>query len=1358
MGLLTPLLVLSTVAVPAPAFAEEPDGEPIAPTARASALHLMRFGGPSTAKAAKAALLGSDEELQRFIDEADGDLQDKDLRTRITGLLTTGGPGVQAAATRALDGSDDDRAAFIESGFDTAWLQDERARALQVHNTGGYAVRTAARKALDSGDDAITRFLAVDQFTAQEQDDHAAALAVMSGGGTATKEMARVALAEGPEAVREFLDSGAEVGRARDATLESVTELANEAKAAGLKAARETEAAKLAAKQANEAANRAKSAARIAADETRLAKDSAVKAARAAGRAADAASQAADAAEVAIGAAAQAHSAARAASAAAARAARAAVLAEGAASKAWTSASKAWTDERAANDARIAANTAMEIAAAAKIAADAADQAKLAGDASGDAAIAAASASVNADNAAAASDEASGYSQAAGAEAERARRNAALARKAAARATRAANAAVAFARKAAVAAGESARAARDSAAHAQNAAKAARDAADAAGKAHDKAEKARVHADAAISAAKTASAAAAQATKVAELADVADQERLREVTDQGIAQAEVALAEDRKIAAEAAWYAEEQARRDAETRALLSEAAAPGTPAATMVQKGRAAAMRLLTAGGPYSRVVAEEALLGGEVEMEAFLTRNLAVATEQDDRGRVASIAEFGEPAALRTAAEQALAGSAADVREFLRTQYYPGKEHHDRAAILKILEVGPASRSAGTAALNGTAEDRLKFLNRGQYVAAEQDERVKILQILSATPPPGREVQAAARIALAGPQSYMRGFLQVGLAQAQQRDYFAATHNARVSAVLAEANKAAASAQQSAYTAAQAAADARDDDKAAAEYAKQASASATAATNYSNEAKASAQRAKNSAEQAAVSAATARNAAAAARADARRAEEAAADARWSASVAKGHADSAKRAAADAKRSAEKAGESARLAQQDYDTAYRIALVKINEEEQARRNNPDPEGDKKCNRPPGYGADASCYPSLPGMQRTDQDGDIVCWDWAVEDGKTQCGYRVVSDEERLKFQQDRDNQNTINACVLFIPGCLAVVTSILVAADPETRNDPEAMLDEVTERLMGKKLDALKRQSRLLDQINCQKNKKAGNSFDADTPVVMADRSAKAISEVKLHDQVLATDPETGVTSARTVTALHVNQDTELTDVLVEDAQGSTATIDTTDGHPFWNVTEGRWTAADALNEDDVLRTPDGEPATVEEITSFTGDQPMYNLTVDAPHTYYVLAGEAAVLVHNFDCGKVLDTLEGDSPDVVKHNQLVKDRWDHSFDRHAAQWFGYDKLTDIPKERLPLLKEQWKDLVKYVGRSNNSGPYLLGEGGTKTRTTYHLARKDGRWFAVLFYDEGPMKGYLATGFVPNAKQLAYMKRMAGIK
>lgn len=58
-----------------------------------------------------------------------------------------------------------------------------------------------------------------------------------------------------------------------------------------------------------------------------------------------------------------------------------------------------------------------------------------------------------------------------------------------------------------------------------------------------------------------------------------------------------------------------------------------------------------------------------------------------------------------------------------------------------------------------------------------------------------------------------------------------------------------------------------------------------------------------------------------------------------------------------------------------------------------------------------------------------------------------------------------------------------------------------------------------------------------------------MADGARKKIEDVKVGDEVVATDPTTGKTVVRKVTALHRNRDTELTDVTVK-ADDGTVTV----------------------------------------------------------------------------------------------------------------------------------------------------------------------------------------------------------------
>jgi RHS repeat-associated protein len=147
------------------------------------------------------------------------------------------------------------------------------------------------------------------------------------------------------------------------------------------------------------------------------------------------------------------------------------------------------------------------------------------------------------------------------------------------------------------------------------------------------------------------------------------------------------------------------------------------------------------------------------------------------------------------------------------------------------------------------------------------------------------------------------------------------------------------------------------------------------------------------------------------------------------------------------------------------------------------------------------------------------------------------------------------------------------------------------------------------------------------GNSFDQNTPVLLADGTTRPIKQVKIGDQVTATDPETETTTAEPVTALHLNQDTDLTDITIHTSTSDPAVLHTTQHHPFWNDTHNTWTDAADLHPGDKLRTTIGEQVTVTAVRSLTALHPMYNLTINHAHTYYVMAGNMPVLVHNTPC-----------------------------------------------------------------------------------------------------------------------------------
>jgi RHS repeat-associated protein len=166
-------------------------------------------------------------------------------------------------------------------------------------------------------------------------------------------------------------------------------------------------------------------------------------------------------------------------------------------------------------------------------------------------------------------------------------------------------------------------------------------------------------------------------------------------------------------------------------------------------------------------------------------------------------------------------------------------------------------------------------------------------------------------------------------------------------------------------------------------------------------------------------------------------------------------------------------------------------------------------------------------------------------------------------------------------------------------------------------------------------------------NSFDPATLVLMADGTAKPIKDVKRGDQVAATDPATGASSAQRVTALHDNRDTELTDLIVSDGKGRPRVVHTTQHHPFWDETRGAWVDAAKLKRGDALRSTDGAKAEhVVAVNSFTGQHRMLNLTVNVVHTYYVMAGNSAVLVHN--CGASDYLYRGVWPDHPQYAEAL--------------------------------------------------------------------------------------------------------------
>jgi hypothetical protein len=85
-----------------------------------------------------------------------------------------------------------------------------------------------------------------------------------------------------------------------------------------------------------------------------------------------------------------------------------------------------------------------------------------------------------------------------------------------------------------------------------------------------------------------------------------------------------------------------------------------------------------------------------------------------------------------------------------------------------------------------------------------------------------------------------------------------------------------------------------------------------------------------------------------------------------------------------------------------------------------------------------------------------------------------------------------------------------------------------------------------------------------------------------------------------------------------------------------------------------------------------------------------------------------------------------------------HSFDEHAAQWFG----RTVPRQ---THLAQWQAIIERTARSRQ-----IVDWSTRGVPTFgHLARIEGKYFFVEFFKSGPRAGELATAFVPSQRQLS---------
>jgi hypothetical protein len=282
--------------------------------AREAALALVDSDGSWTRDAARAALVGHDEQVLAFARGGLRSAEGMDDRTTLVGLTVTRSEAMRTAVEAVVEGSDAEVAAFLENpDYPERREEDEleTTRVLAVAREAGDAhTIDAATAALDEGSaPVLRRFLETGQSAAREADNEIKVTQIFQGApvGSELRINAEIAL-EGPPAFRQrFLQVGRHDAAARDrrtsAHVETISSLVlqvaevaarateNE-KRAWEEAARAAGAAQDAANYANEAAAAATEAGRHA----EAANDAAVRAIRSAADAKQSANTAQDAA------------------------------------------------------------------------------------------------------------------------------------------------------------------------------------------------------------------------------------------------------------------------------------------------------------------------------------------------------------------------------------------------------------------------------------------------------------------------------------------------------------------------------------------------------------------------------------------------------------------------------------------------------------------------------------------------------------------------------------------------------------------------------------------------------------------------------------------------------------------------------------------------------------------------------------------------------------------------------------------------------------------------------------------------------------------------------------------------------
>lgn len=188
---------------------------------------------------------------------------------------------------------------------------------------------------------------------------------------------------------------------------------------------------------------------------------------------------------------------------------------------------------------------------------------------------------------------------------------------------------------------------------------------------------------------------------------------------------------------------------------------------------------------------------------------------------------------------------------------------------------------------------------------------------------------------------------------------------------------------------------------------------------------------------------------------------------------------------------------------------------------------------------------------------------------------------------------------------------------------------------------------------------------------------------------------------PGDGESGLRKVTRLIVTEDDKHFNTLSIATEDGIEELTATYEHPFWSPSEGRWLGASELQAGMALLADDGTAVIVTGNHAFTKRATTYNLTVDDLHTYYVLAGETPVLVHNSNgcpTGRLSDPLpRGMNNKIASAYDDVRAGRIPSHDTYGGRehpWWAGSKEYRVPgrPETDRILEKELPNGVKVYG------------------------------------------------------------------